>query len=484
MVVECKKCGTRFQLDTARIPDDGIRVRCSRCKNAFFLQHPSQSQVNAVEAVVEGTIADAGMATPGSTQDLPIASKSDSGASSASSTDADEFAGSEDEDDWEFNEELPDLDDDDDDDNDASEADFGQGSGVDDGLDPDYDQDSHDVGSIDLDHDRSFTTDSEDVYSNPSGGDESAEAQSSDLDPMEMTSNDLVPSSMSVEPPPAPPPAQAQPAEPGVASAREEAFGSADDFSNLMDPDELPPVATPVASPDEVSENPEEWDFFGDADTSPSSMPAGPSPTTQAAPDSTKAARSKPQAEAQIPGDWKGLEGDKPMSGIAGVATGLAWVVFYALVAAGVYFGVTESVDRSVSAPAFVSVGEMRAANIRGQFLETARAGTLYVVTGDVVNPGNVARALNHTVYVHLLGEDGHVLDTPPAFAGRDVELDRFREMTLDELEASQLIASRSLAFQEIGPGQSASFAAAFVALPEDASHFQIRSVASEAAVD
>jgi predicted Zn finger-like uncharacterized protein len=475
LVVECKKCGTRFQLDTARIPDDGIRVRCSRCKNAFFLQHPSQSQVNAVEAVVEGTIAEGGMATPSSTQDLPIASQPDAAATSVDSADAD--ADAEDEDDWEFNQELPEFDDDD-----SDEDDFAEGVDTDDGLSADYNQASHDVGSIDLEHDRSFTTDPEEVYSNTSGADVAAAAQAVEADPLEMTSNDLVASSMSIESPPAPAPAQAQQPEPGIAGARKEAFGSPDDFSNLMEPEALPPVA----SPDEVSENPEDWDFFGDADTSSPSggTPAGPSSSTRTAPKAAKAVGRKPSGEAQVPGDWKGLEGDKPVSGIAGVATALAWVVFYALVAAGVYFGVAESFDRSVSAPAFVSVGEMRAANIRGQFLETARAGTLYVITGDLLNPGNVARALNHAVYVHLLGEDGHVLDSPPAIAGRDVELDRLREMTVDELQASQRIASRSLAFQKIEPGQAASFAAAFVGLPERASHFQIRAVESESTAD
>ena len=56
LVVECGKCGTRFQLDSSRIPDSGIRVRCSRCKHAFHLQPPAQSQAAAVDAVVEEAI--------------------------------------------------------------------------------------------------------------------------------------------------------------------------------------------------------------------------------------------------------------------------------------------------------------------------------------------------------------------------------------------------------------------------------------------
>ncbi|MBW2233204.1 MAG: zinc-ribbon domain-containing protein, partial [Deltaproteobacteria bacterium] len=40
MIVTCTNCDTSFQLDDARVPNQGIRVRCSRCKEAFFLQHP------------------------------------------------------------------------------------------------------------------------------------------------------------------------------------------------------------------------------------------------------------------------------------------------------------------------------------------------------------------------------------------------------------------------------------------------------------
>ena len=40
MVVSCQKCQTRFQLDAARIPAKGVRVRCSKCKHAFFVGKP------------------------------------------------------------------------------------------------------------------------------------------------------------------------------------------------------------------------------------------------------------------------------------------------------------------------------------------------------------------------------------------------------------------------------------------------------------
>ena len=60
MIVTCESCGTSFQLDDSRVPVRGIRVRCSRCKKAFFLQHPSASKSDAVHDVAAQAAADAG----------------------------------------------------------------------------------------------------------------------------------------------------------------------------------------------------------------------------------------------------------------------------------------------------------------------------------------------------------------------------------------------------------------------------------------
>lgn len=465
LVVECQKCGTRFQLDAARIPDDGIRVRCSRCKNAFYLQHPSQSQADAVEAVVEEAVAHEQVAPPGTTQDLPISQQSDPQEMSAGSISEVEFADADDEDDWEFNEELPEYDDE-------------LEPAPDDFVASDFNNDSQEVGSIDLEHDRSLTSDPGLSQSDP------AEVSAVVSDSGEMGAEDLLASSMSVEGMEATgqaPLADVVQPDSGMACVREDAFGSPDDFSNLIGEETPAPVATPVASQDEVSEDPEDWDFFGDSDSErPAAAAAAQGaqgPMTDLVATTAAAQDQAPSAEAQVPGGWKGLEGDRPVSGLAGVASALAWVACLGLLTAGVYLGVVGSIDRSVSAPAFVGVGEMRAANIRGQFLETERAGILYVVTGDLVNPGNAARAVDYTLLVTLLGRDGRELDSPPAFAGREVEFDSLREMSIAELQESRLSASRSLAIMEIGPGESAGFVAAFVAMPEAASHFKIRAV-------
>ena len=42
MVVQCKRCGTRFNFDQALIEGEGVWGRCGQCKNVFFLNNPAK----------------------------------------------------------------------------------------------------------------------------------------------------------------------------------------------------------------------------------------------------------------------------------------------------------------------------------------------------------------------------------------------------------------------------------------------------------
>ncbi len=53
MVIACSQCQTRFHVADERIPADGIKVRCSRCKHSFFVRAPGASPDEAVHAVAE-----------------------------------------------------------------------------------------------------------------------------------------------------------------------------------------------------------------------------------------------------------------------------------------------------------------------------------------------------------------------------------------------------------------------------------------------
>lgn len=52
MIVNCERCEARFELDDARVAGAGLRVRCSHCKHAFWLDAPVASLDEALEQAV------------------------------------------------------------------------------------------------------------------------------------------------------------------------------------------------------------------------------------------------------------------------------------------------------------------------------------------------------------------------------------------------------------------------------------------------
>ncbi|HEY8492407.1 MAG TPA: zinc-ribbon domain-containing protein [Myxococcota bacterium] len=57
MIVRCERCETRFKLDESRIPARGARVRCSRCKHAFFVMPPGATREDALHAAAAAAAA-------------------------------------------------------------------------------------------------------------------------------------------------------------------------------------------------------------------------------------------------------------------------------------------------------------------------------------------------------------------------------------------------------------------------------------------
>jgi predicted Zn finger-like uncharacterized protein len=93
VIITCEQCLTQFQLDDSRIPEGGVRVRCSRCKHAFFVK-PATEAGDPVERAVEQALAEDEEQQTGSIQELGLAAA---------------LRGEvEEESDWEFNDETPD----------------------------------------------------------------------------------------------------------------------------------------------------------------------------------------------------------------------------------------------------------------------------------------------------------------------------------------------------------------------------------------
>lgn len=70
MVVSCEKCSTRFRLDESRIPPSGARVRCSRCKHAFFLAPSAGADAQDAIHAIAAQALDGGTAAPPPSEDL------------------------------------------------------------------------------------------------------------------------------------------------------------------------------------------------------------------------------------------------------------------------------------------------------------------------------------------------------------------------------------------------------------------------------
>ncbi len=68
MIITCEQCETRFQLDDEQVPAKGAKVRCSRCRHAFFVK-PTARGGDPIENAVDQALAqDAGAPPFGSTQ--------------------------------------------------------------------------------------------------------------------------------------------------------------------------------------------------------------------------------------------------------------------------------------------------------------------------------------------------------------------------------------------------------------------------------
>jgi predicted Zn finger-like uncharacterized protein len=66
VIVTCERCATQFQLDDERVPEDGVRVRCSRCKHAFFIERPARNEAEKIHRIASRAVEDA----PEVTKDL------------------------------------------------------------------------------------------------------------------------------------------------------------------------------------------------------------------------------------------------------------------------------------------------------------------------------------------------------------------------------------------------------------------------------
>lgn len=111
LILTCEKCETRFRLDESRLPAKGARVRCSRCKHAFLVKPPGATPSDAIDALAAEAARTGKPSQPNVAWDLD--EKADPGSTVQRAAAAPIAAASsetgDDESDWRFEDEMPEL---------------------------------------------------------------------------------------------------------------------------------------------------------------------------------------------------------------------------------------------------------------------------------------------------------------------------------------------------------------------------------------
>lgn len=453
MIVTCQECSTSFQLDESRIPASGARVRCSRCKHAFFLPRPSTSPDDAIQSVVEEAIASESFSAPHPTQDLAAPAPPSPRAHAPMPAEPDE-------EDWQFSQDIPAADED------ARvpaapaasapaprpdsfdlTGDFGRG------LDPGSSGTSR--------SEKSAAPRAQPTKSRPAPASIEADARAN----------------AKADPAPTSPPPPAR---------DESSFGTVDDFSALIEDEDGPdaidldtsraprakanaagrktPGATgATAKGSEELGDPESWDLLGEERARPS-VPA-PTPVPRSMPRATRPPAAVQPAAAPLdlfadtplpltreeratPARWQA-----PVALVGRLAGWVVTLVCVAWVASGL---VRTEWSRFSERPAPVSLGPIVAETTRVGWAETSRAGLVLVVEGFARNTaGSAAPAPFELV---LLDAKGARLEHAAHAVGLPIPDATLREAPLETLAAARDAARRDWAARPLAPGEVRAF--------------------------
>ena len=426
LIVTCQECSTSFQLDDARIPASGARVRCSRCKHAFFLANPSASQSQAIESVVNEAIQGKDGRSPDAARDLVGA------------------AGAEpDEDDWQFSEEIRVAGDE------PDEADHARTS-------------SPHPDSFDLtgDFGRGFDPDtlSREAPARPIPTPIASSADSATKPTRAKPAAAQAPAAVVAVP------VKASVLEPKCDEPRREgsSFGSIDDFSSLIEDENLSidlatgsvqearrnvprfeAAAAPGVSPaaDDLGD-PESWDIVGGdgARQAKSAVAALVRPPVAGPKAKTKKALDQAPLDLFADTDLPPIHDDQDESPatyqrFVGIGKLVGWCISALCIAVAGSALMRPEWSRWSEAQQRVELGPVIAETTRSGWLETSRAGFLFVVEGELRNTGSQPVAAV-PVQLALLDRSGARLAAPPIRAGQPLAELALRESRPEELSS------------------------------------------------
>ncbi len=395
MIVTCERCSTQFRLDDSRVPDQGVRVRCSRCKYAFRVERPASSQD---ERIRQATARALEPDTPDVTRDLP---------------DDEDVTQDlpEEEEDWEFNDHGPGAD--------------ARASGADEVAAGSHAQQPEGVG---LEAEAGAEQEGPAPEKADSGPSDSygldAHADSRSLGPLDGYDDGaaLTPSGLDLED--GPTPFDAGGATGPLDLSGQDDARSALDLTGLDGSPSGLDIAAPEASepqqpsgpadaPHAAEEigNPDKWDFFADDSSAGEATPTRVRIT--AAPPRARTRRAAPPPQSLLDEDLE------PRSGwLERVVEGAGWVVVVVAFAAGLYGAFAPGARGSAAASKSQRVAHLEVAEVGGRWVDNLVAGDLYVVSGAVRRQAAGGEAAADGLFLSLLGADGERLTLAPIPVG------------------------------------------------------------------
>jgi predicted Zn finger-like uncharacterized protein len=493
VIVTCEQCETQFQLDDSKVPESGIRVRCSRCKHAFFVESPHCPDTARADDLAREALA----------QDSAVASR-DRDSNAAGLED--------DESDWQFNEEVdraPAPDDGKDDLAAAQEAvDDLLGStfsgsvdpvtGSDESIDPVTDSDESIDPVTGSDESIDPVTGSDESIDPVTGSDESIDLGQLDLD----DGIDLGGSDLDLDAP-GPSMEDAAGAELDLSPEPAEDPNAVTNDRSIASEDSARPVTPAPAEPEgqslEASAVPDRREASDDRLTqlgSPDDLELRTGDATPEPPSSgTPVGRLSPSVPEEIENpsraaapvhrgaddgafdvDTQTVTGAAWISRVRG---GVGWALVGLLCAYAGFVGLWPRASASEPVLGAQPVAGLEADAVRGRWIENAVAGSIYVVSGELRATSSAPLPTGSLLRVRLLDADGAAIGVEPAAVGPLVFAERLRHWSLRDLREFQETGALRLAWDPLAPGEHRPFHAILGRVPPTAVAFEFQVVAA-----
>jgi len=440
VVVVCEKCHTRFHLSDSKVSAKGTRVRCSRCKHAFFITLPGTEKAEAIEEVVAEVTGAGEAPAPEASRDL-LDPNPETGEPKPRERPAQLWAEEPDrgefEEDWQFNDDS------------LSEI---QGE-----------PEPQAIGIGESDATALY------LAGEPPALEIAADGADYIGEP-EIAAD--VADSIG---------------EPEIAADVADFIGEPEpEMSPVQEPEPLDPVAAIRAreagldssSADDLG-SPEEWDFLGTVEDEPLEEPApedGVSEPAVPLDDEASSASSSPAlSDSPTAAPAARVDSDRPLlaTRLAGLASLASWVLVVLAFSVGISAVFTQAGERTAmsAGPVEIAVSglTLTATEVRSRWVENALAGNLLVVSGNLENRGSSALTPRRAVWVQLISTEGEPIAGATAAAGRALDERRLREWDPDRLRRVLEASAAARAHRPFRPGERVRFDAVFEFIPESA---------------